>query len=1691
MSPERWKKIGELCDYALGYAEGEREERLKSACGDDKNLYDEVKSLLIRMNDEESFLSNPLNSVTELLAKLNQSENSLKGKLVGEFEIIEEIGVGEGGSGRIYLAQDTSLNRKVVLKSLSLEHIANEDLFRRFKKEAEIVAPLNHHNIVAIYKTHQENNTFYIVMEHIEGESLRQYLSKQIKPLELQEALNIAIQIAEALAFAHEKGVIHRDIKPENIIIPFENRPIKVLDFGIAKVNSEIVQKKLEQGGKSQKESIKTPAGVPIGTVNYMSPEQARGLPIDEKTDIWSLGVLLYEMITGHRPFEGISQFDVVGAIHSNQPLSLSHYVGDLPPKLQRIIDKVLSKDKDKRYSTIREFQNDLKSLKNRKSTKKERFTISSSINNFESQNRSNDNHVCPYQGLFPFTKENAKYFKGRDAATTELCEALAKRSFVAYTSASGFGKTSVIRAGVIPQLEVKENYLIISLRPQSNPFQSLAVALIPFLFPDLPQNNLDRKVNELIKNLRKSSSALWEKINQIKRKFSEQKSVLLIIDQFEDIYASCKENSVRRDFLNSLFNFITNARKSGNTVKFLVAMRVDVLERLPKDHGFTGLVFQEDIRLKPMTEKELYEAIIMPLREVGMEIETGLPERIVEHLDITNNVGGLPLLAFTLQQLWTKRQKAKITHASYEEIGNVRKALANYAEKVYSELDNEQKLLFRKIMLNLIEVNDSVLAPSRRVLEHGELTELEWELVLDLAEDRLLTINFDPITHQETVELVHESLTRAWERYQNWIEENREFLIWRSDFNKLFKKIKKKSTSKEDPKMSSEYRFLEGEDLEDAIYWLGKIKEFPSLYSVTEKEETFILDSQRIKRELKYKKYFWLTVIPVLLIAGMWIYFSSRADNSLAQNLLISANKIKQDNSERVGTDLLLAVESYKRSPSIDAYHFIHENLPLFPKLRLSVQHRDAVFTPDRQHIISVGNDHEVFYWDLRTGQVTKKFNQRIFINKVANTKNGKYLALGGKTTNAWKNVELPVDISPEFDNNVVVIVDTETNKTIHTLKQPDQINNLDFSPDGKYLATNCIGEDIHTVHLWDVNTGELKTDFRSNKNGYIRDFTFSPEGKYIAAVFNGLSAQNSGIYVWDLTTEIEKFLPNDQMIMEANFSPDGRFLAFGGKDRSVHLVETNSWQERNSLKLNEPINTIEFSPDGKLLAAGTELYLVGKGNDHFTTRVFDLANGQEISRFNQESDVHSLAFSPNGQYIISSSYNHNANDNESESARIWEVRTGQEISKTHLGDSAIVSFTPDGKNVLAKINTEYVQAIFEQDDKSFTVERRNPANLDDTIFVDIGVLIQAPHIPDLNSIIKLWDPFSKPLEVNGLSNIISGENPTSNKWYGYIIPSNYSITKNGLFLVDAQNDLIKIWNLAEGKEIASFPNDGKTYEIRISEDGKYVVANNGKSAFESKNVKTIVWDVQSKKNIYLIERENFSHSLDISPDNQYFAEINQGIVHVHELKSGKSLLSVSRSNIAPMSVSFSPADQQIAIGSLTDVQIWDLSTNQGVFNFEVTNGVPKLKYSKDGRFLALINRDSSSVLIYETKQFQKIVELKHESKIVSDFDFNTDSKYIVTSDESGFFYIWNIDKGQKIAKIKNKNGVASFSKDNSLILTQGKNVSIQKWLPEDIIKEACSRLSYNLSKTEWEKYLPGEEYQETCKNHGTIAID
>jgi serine/threonine protein kinase len=370
MQPDRWQQVSGIFKSALALDPEERVAYVADQCGADESLRRDVERLIEahQQANNDNFIDLP--AVAEVAESLFPEDSEVKDRLekeqrISHYRIIRKLGA--GGMGEVYLAEDTQLDRIVALKILPADVAFDKRRMQRFKQEAKLASSLNQPNILTIFEFGDIDALHFIASEYVDGSTLRDQLHD--RKLKLPEIIDISIQVIAALDAAHEARIVHRDIKPENIMVRRRDRVVKVLDFGLAKLTEKTSgQSTAHSDTEANTELlVRTMPGSVIGTIQYMSPEQAQGLRVDERTDLWSIGVVIYEMVSGRVPFTGVTSSHTIVDILEKEPARLQSFgASNVPPELERIVGKALAKDPDERYQTAKDMLIDLRNLKKR-----------------------------------------------------------------------------------------------------------------------------------------------------------------------------------------------------------------------------------------------------------------------------------------------------------------------------------------------------------------------------------------------------------------------------------------------------------------------------------------------------------------------------------------------------------------------------------------------------------------------------------------------------------------------------------------------------------------------------------------------------------------------------------------------------------------------------------------------------------------------------------------------------------------------------------------------------------------------------------------------------------------------------------------------------------------------------------------------------------------------------------------------------------------------------------------------------------------------------------------------------------------------------------------------------------------------------------------------------------------------------
>lgn len=682
--------------------------------------------------------------IVALEKRISARDEGLKsdgqGRSLRGYRIVERLG--EGAFSIVYRGTQPSVDRGVAIKQIRAELANRPEFIQRFEAEAHMVARLEHPYIVPLYDFWREPGSAYLVMRLLPGGSLESSLLEGSWGLERTKRM--VDQIGSALSTAHRAGIVHRDVKPANILLDAEGNAY-LTDFGIA----------LEASAHLDPESA-----LSAGSPAYASPEQLRREPVGPSADIHGLGIAAYEALTGRLPFPDEPNQAALLQRQLQDPIPpVRASRSDVPVAVDEVLQKATAKRAEDRYQTIEEFLASFDAA----SAGGANAGMSRPLGGATVVAAGERN---PFKGLRAFDEADAGDFRGRDRLVDQLLSNLTDHRFLALVGPSGSGKSSAVRAGLLPALRRgavpgSDDWFIATITPGARPFEELEAALVR-VATELPVALMD----VLTDGERGIARAL-------RRVLPEQGSMLLVIDQFEEIFTLCDDEAERRSFLDGLASAIADERSPLHVV---ITLRADFYDRPLRYESIGRLVRDATVPLLPLAADELERAIMDPALAVGCEFEPGLVSEIVA--DVSDQPGSLPLLQYALTELYDRRVSGLLTRDAYRDLGGVVGALAIRAEELFIGASPDDKEEIRRLFGRLVTLGEGVEDTRRRV----ERTELGGSGATDRVIDqfgsaRLLSFDRDRSSREPTVEVAHEALLREWPRLRSWLDEDRDGL--------------------------------------------------------------------------------------------------------------------------------------------------------------------------------------------------------------------------------------------------------------------------------------------------------------------------------------------------------------------------------------------------------------------------------------------------------------------------------------------------------------------------------------------------------------------------------------------------------------------------------------------------------------------------------------------------------------------------------------------------------------------------------------------------------------------------------------------------------------------------------------------------------------------------------------------------
>jgi len=1162
--------------------------------------------------------------------------------------------LGKGGMGVVYLARDTQLGRKVALKVVRPERLGSPAAVERFLLEARTTARFSHPNIITIHAVGEYEGFPYVALEYLEGQTLHERMREA--RLGLGEAIRHGLAIAEALSEAHAHGVLHRDLKPSNVLIPRDGR-LRVLDFGLAKMVTpqmqgdaldSVVQDLVEYLGTdvSDDQLIR-------GTPSHMAPEQCRGEDSSGATDMWALGVILHEMVTGRHPYATPGSEMAALALHvcSAEPLSLEGALDGITPDLADLITRCLEKDAERR-PTAGDAVAALESLLVRGGR---RLTAEES----------------PFRGLQPFGEQHARFFFGRDEEIAAFLERLRVVPVLPVLGPSGAGKSSFVHAGIVPRLREQRPWTVLSMRPGSRPFHALAALLLegetdlrwasgtrshdpdqvhqPVRLqtrettreggilgeiagdagaqsPDT-HSETSREVTgptaSLADQLREAPQTLVLRLQE--KAEQEQQQVLLFVDQLEELFSMVPDEETRRAFLQAV---CTAADDPQSPVRVVFTVRDDFLGRLAVSPAVRAALSSVTVVRSP-EPPALMEILTRPLAAVDYQYER--PDLVAEMIAaVRGEIAALPLLQFVARSLWERRDRSRrlLLASAYVDLGGVEGALARHADGVLQGLSPVQVQVARELLLRLVTttrgeaVEDDSRATrtgrsspiTRRIVRRAEALRglgPEGDTVLGrLVGSRLVTVRKGRGGGEEDdasaeLELVHESLIRSWGRLSRWIDQSREEIAFLAEVGQAAELWEQRGCR--------DLEVWHGDALHDALRTLARLGD-----DIPERIRRFLSAGQQREARLERRKRFVALAatacLALLAVASVLVNVRLHDKEKETQHQKAQA-ELREAEAWREG-----ARGALTRGDLMEAR----------AKLRSSLQTLDSPMS-------------RALWWRLT------RVPQR-WIKDLAEAVNDGLFSPDGKTIAA-------------VSGRSIYLLDHNTAEQRILRGHDDKVYSLAWAPDGRSLAS---ADWSGLIRVWDLGSGEAKV-LSGHENG-VDAIAFHPAGAQLASVgYDGIAR------TWNLAGDgsaTERYRSEDRTYSVA-FSPDGRWLATGDRAGVVRLIDlTGGMEPRDIPGHHKGVLKVVFSPDGQQLTSASS---------DSTVRIWDVQTGEAVQQLGGHSRaVWDASYSPNGTRLATAS---------SDGKLIIHELSGdtRTVFEGHTGSLYAVDFSPDGRRVLS----------------------------------------------------------------------------------------------------------------------------------------------------------------------------------------------------------------------------------------------------------------------------------------------------------------------------------------------------------------------------------------------------------------------
>jgi len=1168
----------------------------------------------------------------------------------------------------------------------------------------------------------------------------------------------------------------------------------------------------------------------------------------------------------------------------------------------------------------------------------------------------------CPYRGLFAFREEDSHLFFGREKFTEDLAAAVKTKPLVAVVGPSGSGKSSVVFAGLLPALRKTIIKLqIISFRPGNNPFKALAAALVPLLekrdnlnpvrdsaiFSSTIPCTLKRKrarhavkkalPKSLLQAIYHSNLAQVSELPrhqfsnlesfecpQVKRKleFSLQRDdkalykiiesfvqhnpgvrLVLIADQFEELYTQTPE-AQRQPFLDNLLTAIRLA--GGFTV--VLTLRADFYGYALYCRSFSDALQGAVRNLGPMSREELQSVIAQPAALMQVKLEEGLVNKLIDAA--WGNSGHLPLLEFTLTQLWSQQLCGWLTNQAYTEIGGVAEALANHAEAVYAKLSEANRMRAERVFIQLVQPGIGTEV-NRRLATRNDVNSANWDLVVHLASNRLVITSSSESTFEETVEIVHESLILSWGRLGNWMQVNAEFRLWQEQVRTAIRTWQNSNLD--------EGGLLRGKPLVDAEYWQQQRRD-----ELSESEIRFIEVSLKFRdREIfQHQQRRKLTIsgfstglgLTFILAGVAWWQSHNSAISEIKAISAFAETLLTSNQTFDALLESLKASNKLNEMPGSLAFYKFQEKAAIQKRIDSLLQeavykvternrlqsHKAAVmsasFSPQGNTIATASADKTVKLWSLNGREIKTIKGHQALVNSVIFSPDGQTIASASddKTAKLWslKGKEIK-----------------------NLIGHKAAVNSVVFSPDGQTIAT---GSSDNTVKLWSLKGKEIKSLI--GHKAAAKSVIFSPDGKTIATA----SADNT-VKLWNRNgKEIKTLSGHKDWVWSVSFSPDGKTIATASKDSTVKLWTLEGKEIETLNGMGYSFTSVSFSPDGKTIATASANKKV----------ILWSASGKKLQILSGHKDwVWSVSFSPDGQMLATAS--------KDRSVKLWQLKGKElQILSAHEGAINRAIFSPDGQ-MLATASQDKTVKFWSIAGKEVQDLKGFNSGLTDICFSRKGNKFATATS---GGNVTIWQRNSEKIKIFN--------NPSD-----WICSVSFSPDDRTIAATSTTEKAVKVWSVdGNQKAVLKGHTDGVN-SVSFSPDGQRIA-----TASWDKTVR--LWSKEGQEIATLKGHSDGVHSVVFSHDGQNIASTSEDKTAKLWTREGKEIATLRGHKDAVWNVDFSPDDGRIATASWDgSVKLWTRKGKE-IATFKGHEAkVLSVRFSPDGH--QLVSSDKAGKLI------------------------------------------------------------------------------------------------------------------------------